>query len=100
MPRPAGIVSEDVAIGVWIALVNHTIQSLPVSITATNCSPKYSQTVLDHKVTPEMMRARWRNFTKTGDTCWDGSPRPNVSNSSRHNASNHSAVDKSRHKGQ
>lgn len=57
--------SEDVSVGVWLFGLKHEKVPLNVFITP-NCD---GQGVIDHYITPEMMRERWALYEKTGSPC-------------------------------
>lgn len=57
--------SEDVAIGFWLMAVHKEIHDIPVQIQPA-CG---NDTVVDHYITPEMMRRRWVRYDNDCEPC-------------------------------
>jgi len=57
--------SEDVAVGFWLMAAHKDTEDIPVEIQNT-CA---EDTVVDHYITPDVMRQRWLTYEATGTPC-------------------------------
>jgi hypothetical protein len=71
-PRLASLPDEDATVGLWLMALNHTKVPLPVSSAKMDCEAGGDAalpTVIDHPVTTDEMRRRWRSYTELGNPC-------------------------------
>jgi len=70
LPGLTELPQEDVAVGFWLEAVEHQRLSMPLSIFGDACRKSEGESfVLDHYVSQEQMRHRWRNLQQSGDPC-------------------------------
>jgi len=70
LPGLTELPQEDVAVGFWLEAVEHQRLSMPLSIFGDACRKSDGDSyVLDHYVSKEQMRQRWRNLQQSGDPC-------------------------------
>eukprot|EP00930_Biecheleria_cincta_P043353 TRINITY_DN29780_c0_g2_i1.p1 TRINITY_DN29780_c0_g2~~TRINITY_DN29780_c0_g2_i1.p1 ORF type:complete len:348 (-),score=63.00 TRINITY_DN29780_c0_g2_i1:65-958(-) len=72
LPAFRELPEEDVSMGWWLQAVEHEVLPMPLATTNQACTDKRGDSlVLDHWVTEDHMRRRWKNLLANGDPCHD-----------------------------
>jgi len=70
LPELRELPEEDVSMGWWLQAVEHEVLPMPLATMNQACKDKHGNSfVLDHWVTEDEMRKRWKGLLEDGDPC-------------------------------